>query len=50
VQVHTKIMGPTKHKQTTDYSGDFPEKAPIRIQDHKNEPPVRVRNIWIRPL
>ena len=50
VQNHTKIMGPTKHKQTTDYSGEFPEKAPIRIQDHKNEPPVRVRNIWIRPL
>lgn len=50
VQNHTKIMGPTKHKNITDYSGEFPEKAPIRIQDHKNEPPVRIRNIWIRPL
>jgi hypothetical protein len=50
VQNHTKIMGPTKHKQTTDYTGQFPEKAPIRLQDHKNEPPVRLRNIWIRPL
>ena len=50
VQNHTKIMGPTKHKNITDYSGEFPELAPIRIQDHKNEPPVRVRNIWIRPL
>ena len=50
VQNHTKIMGPTKHKNITDYSGEFPTKAPIRIQDHKNEPPVRIRNIWIRPL
>jgi hypothetical protein len=50
VQVHTKIMGPTKHKNITDYSGSFPAKAPLRIQDHKNEPPVRLRNIWVRPL
>jgi len=50
VQNHTKIMGPTKHKNITDYSGSFPAKAPIRLQDHKNEPPVRLRNIWIRPL
>ena len=50
VQNNTVIMGPTKHKQATDYSGSFPAKAPIRIQDHHNEPPVRLRNIWIRPL
>lgn len=50
VQVHTKIMGPTKHKNITDYSGTFPEAAPIRIQDHVNDPPVRLRNIWIRKL
>jgi hypothetical protein len=49
-QNHTRIMGPTKHKNITNYEGDFPAAAPIRIQDHKNEPPVRVRNIWIRPL
>lgn len=30
--------------------GVFPAKAPLRLQDHKNEPPVRVRNIWVRPL
>ena len=30
--------------------GTFPEKAPFRFQDHKNEPPVRLRNIWVRPL
>jgi hypothetical protein len=50
VQNHTKIMGPTKHKNITDYSGTFPEAAPIRFQDHKNEPPVRLRNIWVRKL
>jgi hypothetical protein len=50
VQNHTKIMGPTKHKNITDYSGSFPAAARIRLQDHKNEPPVRFRNIWIRPL
>ena len=50
VQNGTVIMGPTKHKNITNYDGDFPAKAPIRLQDHKNEPPVRLRNIWIRPL
>ncbi len=51
VQNSTVIMGPTKHKQTTDYnSGTFPEKAPFRFQDHKNNPPIRLRNIWVRPL
>jgi hypothetical protein len=50
VQNNTKIMGPTKHKKLTNYEGEFPEKAPIRLQDHKNDPPVRVRNIWVRPL
>ena len=50
VQNNTAIMGPTLHKKTTDYSGTFPEKAPFRFQDHKNEPPIRMRNIWVRPL
>jgi len=50
VQNNTAIMGPTMHKKTTDYSGKFPEKAPLRFQDHKNEPPIRLRNIWVRPL
>ena len=49
VQNNTPIMGPTKHKQVTSYSGTFPDKAPFRFQDHKNEPPVRMRNIWVRP-
>lgn len=50
VQNNTVIQGPTKHKTTTNYDGTFPDKAPIRIQDHKNNPPVKFRNIWIRPL
>jgi len=50
VQNHTAIMGPTRHKQATSYEGVTGEKAPIRFQDHKNDPPVKFRNIWIRPL
>lgn len=50
VQNNTAIMGPTQHKKTTEYKGNFPAKAPFRFQDHKNEPPVRLRNIWVRPL
>jgi hypothetical protein len=50
VQNHTSIMGPTKHRETTNYEGDFPDSAPVRLQDHGNSPPVRLRNIWIRPL
>ena len=49
-QNHTKILGPTKHRQATDYNATFPEKAPIRLQDHKNDPPIRLRNIWVRVL
>lgn len=50
VQNNTVIQGPTRHKDITNYDGIFPEKAPFRIQDHKNNPPVKFRNIWVRPL
>lgn len=50
VQNNTAIMGPTLHKKATSWDGTFPAKAPLRFQDHKNEPPVRLRNIWVRPL
>lgn len=50
VQNNTVIMGPTQHRKATSYTGTFPDKAPFRFQDHKNEPPIRMRNIWVRPL
>lgn len=50
VQNHTALQGPTKHKATTSYEGEFPAAAPLRLQDHKNEPPLRLRNIWVRKL
>lgn len=50
VQVHTKILGPTVHRQAVTYAGDFPETAPFRFQDHGNSIPDRLRNIWVRPL
>ena len=50
VQNNTSIMGPTLHKKATNWDGKFPAKASLRFQDHKNEPPVRLRNIWVRPL
>jgi len=50
VQNHTRILGPTLHRKATSYEGEFPEKAPLGLQDHKNSIPDRFRNIWIRPL
>lgn len=50
VQNHTKILGPTLHRRATSYAGTFPEKAPFRLQDHKNSIPDRLRNIWVRRL
>jgi len=50
VQNHTKILGPTLNRKATSYEGDFPEKAPLGFQDHKNSIPDRFRNIWVRAL
>jgi Domain of Unknown Function (DUF1080) len=47
VQHHTTILGPTRHKDIGSY---IPAQGPIRIQDHRNKPPVRMRNLWIRKL
>ncbi len=47
VQDNTPLEGGGGHRAR---SGDhpFPEKGPLKLQDHGN--PVRYRNIWYRPL
>lgn len=47
VQDHTPIEGGGGHK-TRSKPRPFPEKGPLKLQDHGN--PVRYRNIWYRPL
>ena len=47
VQDDTVLEGGTGHMKRT-VPGPFPEKAPLKLQDHGN--PVRFRNIWYREL
>ncbi len=47
VQDHTKLEGGGGHMRRSQ-AGPFPEKGPLKLQDHGN--PVRYRNIWYRPL
>jgi hypothetical protein len=47
VQDHTPLEGGGGHKGRSKPRA-FPEKGPLKLQDHGN--PVRYRNIWYRPL
>jgi hypothetical protein len=47
VQDHTRIEGETGHMRRSKPQA-FPEKGPLKLQDHGN--PVRYRNIWYRAL
>lgn len=46
-QDHTPLEGGGGHKARSKPKA-FPEKGPLKLQDHGN--PVRYRNIWYRPL
>lgn len=47
VQDATPLEGGGGHEPHS-HSHPFPEKGPLKLQDHSN--PVRYRNIWYRPL
>ncbi len=47
VQDHTALEGQNGHMKRS-VPGPFPDKAPLKLQDHGN--PVRYRNIWYREL
>lgn len=47
LQDHTPLEGGGGHKARSK-DRTFPEKGPLKLQDHGN--PVRYRNIWYRPL
>jgi 3-keto-disaccharide hydrolase len=47
MQDHTMLEGGTGHMARAK-PGPFPDKGPLKLQDHGN--PVRYRNVWYRPL
>ena len=47
VQDHTPFEGGGGHMKRTK-AGPFPDKGPLKFQDHGN--PVRFRNVWYREL
>jgi hypothetical protein len=50
VVVHNRkeVMGATVYRAVAQYAKGHPSEMPLMIQDHAN--PVRLRNVWIRPL
>lgn len=49
VQDATEFHGFTVHGKRTEYQ-PHEEKAPIHLQDHNDNQPVRFRNIWVREI
>lgn len=49
-QNNTRILGPTRHRAATTYDDFTMKEGKIVFQDHKNNPPLRYRNIWVRPI
>lgn len=47
VQNHTEVLGPSKHKQRTEYT-PHAAKLPIVFQNHGEE--AHYRNVWVREL
>jgi hypothetical protein len=48
VQDHFKLLGPTEFIGYPKYNKHG--KAPIKLQDHKDNSRVSYRNIWVREL
>ena len=50
VQNNTRLLGPTYHKKASTYDGFTVKESPIYFQAHPSNPPLRYRNIWVRPI